>query len=284
MKKSSSTASKLRRLCVASAALCMAPVVSVAEGVSLAAGLTDFTTWTLFGSATALNQTPGNGFTFSSLILTQGAGGEAGAGFAPAPIALSFNQAFTFDFHWFIPVSQNLRGDGFTFVLAGAPGLGSAGSGLGYGGLSNSVAFAVDTFNFTGEPLSPSIQILQDGLVTPLASTETNLGDTIRDPNFQWFATVNYAPSGNDDETGTLTGTISHLNLGDFTVSANVDLSLLGDLVPGGHSVFFGFTAANGLAKDSQRIETAKPVPLPAAVWLLGSALAGAGIIGRRKV
>ena len=50
--------------------------VQAVQGVSLASGFTDFTTWSRFGSATANNFTPGNGFTYSDLVLTQtGVGG-----------------------------------------------------------------------------------------------------------------------------------------------------------------------------------------------------------------
>ena len=285
MHKSSSTSTKLHHLCLVAAALCATPLVSAAQGVNLTLGLTDFTTWSLFGTATALNETPGNGFTYSTLRLTfPGTGGSAGAGFAPDAIVVDVNQSFTFDFSFFIPQNAGTRGDGFTFTLAGAPAVGFGGSSLGYGGLpANSIAFAVDTFNFSGEPISPSIQILQGGAITPLAFVETGLGDTIEDLDFQWRGTVIYTPSGNDDEMGALNGTITHLNLGTFSVSADVDLSGLGNSVSGGHEVFFGFTAGNGLADDGHFITTAAPVPLPAAFWLLGSALAAVGVSRRRK-
>ncbi len=264
-------------------AIALAPAVSAAEGVSLASGLIDFNSWSLFGSATVHNQTPGNGFTYSDLVLTNGTGGEAGAGFAPEAIVLSFNQSFSFDFHFFIPVSNNLRGDGMTFTLSDSAGVGNGGSSLGYAGLSsNSIAFAIDTFNFAGEPISPSIQILQHGSSDPLAAQETGLGDTIRDPDFQWYARVLYTPSGNDDETGTLQGTIEHLNLGTFSVSAVVDLSNLGQVVDGAHVVFYGFTASNGAATDAHIVTSAAPVPLPAGLGLLGSALGGLGLMRRR--
>ena len=247
------------------------------QGVSLATGFTDFTTWTRFGSATAQNDTPGNGFTYSNLILTQVTlGGQAGTGFAPSSITLDYNQAFQFDFHFFIPVnSGGLRGDGLTFTLAGAPGLGGGGSGLGYEGIgSDSVAFAIDTFNFQGEPVSPSVQILAGGSVTPLAATETGLGDLIRDPNFQWYAHVDYTPSGLNDNAGSLMGTIEHLNLGNFSVSANVDFTALGMV---GNPVFYGFTAGNGLATDGHVVTSAVPVPEPESWALL---LAGLGVVG----
>ena len=247
------------------------------QGVSLATGFTDFTTWTRFGSATAQNDTPGNGFTYSNLILTQVTlGGQAGTGFAPSSITLDYNQAFRFDFHFFIPVnSGGLRGDGLTFTLAGAPGLGGGGSGLGYEGIgSDSVAFAIDTFNFQGEPVSPSVQILAGGSVTPLAATETGLGDAIRDPNFQWYAHVDYTPSGLNDNAGSLMGTIEHFNLGNFSVSANVDFAALGMV---GNPVFYGFTASNGLATDGHLVTSAVPVPEPESWALL---LAGLGVVG----
>ena len=250
------------------------PAAHAAQGVSLATGLTDFTSWTLAGSATAFNDTPGNGFSYSNLVLTQtGTGGQGGSGFAPGPVALDFNQDFFFDFHFFIPASAGLRGDGLTFTLAGAPALGAAGSGLGYEGINHSVAFAIDTFHFGGEPISPSIQILAGGSVTPLAATETGLGDTIRDPSFQWYASVSYTASGLNN-TGTLTGHIGHFTLGSFDVSASVDFGAQG-LV--GSPVFYGFTASNGLATDGHWVTSAIPVPEPESGALM---LAGLGLMG----
>jgi len=244
------------------------------QGVDLSTGFTDFTTWTLLGSATASNETPGNGFMYSNLVLTAPAvGGQGGAGFAPTALSIDFNQAFAFSFHFFIPVSNDLRGDGMTFTLTTAPALGGAGSGLGYDGLgSASVAFAIDTFNFDGEPVSPSLQVLTGGNITPLAYTETGLGDSIRDPDYQWLATVDYTPSGLGDSSGTLTGSIHHVNLGSFSVQAAVDFSALG---LDGAPVYYGFTAANGLATDGHFVTSAIPVPEPGgwALMLAGGAV-----------
>jgi hypothetical protein len=182
-----------------------------------AGDLIDYTAWSLFGSASASNFTSG-GFNHSLLSLTaEGTGGQGGAAFAPGTVSLDFNQAFTITFDFFMIPGTVLAGDGMTFVLThddpnllgGGPLVPSGGSDLGYGnsGLSG-LAFAIDTFNFAGEPVAPSIQILANGSVTPLAYTETGLLD-IRDPSyFQWGTTLSYTPSGFNDFTGTLTGTI----------------------------------------------------------------------------
>ena len=125
----------------------LAPAAALAQqGVNLSVGPVDYTTWSRFGSAQAQNSTPGNGYTYSVLELTQpGSGDQAGAAFAPAALALDFNQAFRFDFNWYIQSADpgDLRGDGLTFALTTAPALGGGGSDLGYAGLpSSSVAMA----------------------------------------------------------------------------------------------------------------------------------------------
>lgn len=256
-------------------------------------GEEDYSTWTLHGSATYGETVTPDYYYRRIELTTAGVADSAGAAFAPAPLTIDLNQPFSISFPFFIRPGTVTRGDGLTFVLASAPGVGSGGSGLGYEGLDG-VAFAVDTFDFgTPEPVSPSLQILTGGSVTPVASTETGLGDDIRTPQapYQWIGTVSYAPSGNSDQLGTLTGSIWQPpfgpHSGTYSVSAPVDMSTLGTdaLDPDtnaylGRSLYFGFTAGNGLADDGHIVTSAVLIPEPACIALLG--LGGLIAVGRR--
>lgn len=266
-------------------AAALAPAARAQQTLDLLAGPVDYTTWTLQGSATAQNVLGGNGFAYSLLSLTQpGTGDQAGAAHAPQTLAWDFNQAFDIRFNWYLqePQGGGLRGDGMTFVLTTEPGLGQGGSGLGYDGTgSASVAWAIDTFHFDGEPVSPSLQILAGGNVTPLAFTETGLGDTIRDPNYQWFGGLAFAPSGLDDGRGLLTASMSHIDLGSFSVSTEVDFAALGMT---GVPVHYGFTASNGLATDGHATSFGAPVPEPQTWAMLVAGLAALAWRARRRV
>ena len=142
---------------------------------------------------------------------------------------------------------------------------------------------AIDTFHFDGEPVSPSLQILAGSSNTPLASTETGLGDSIRNAGYQWFGSLVYTPSGLDDNAGLLQTGIEHLDLGSFSVQAAVDFGALG---LAGQPVLCGFTASNGLATDGHATSwgAAGPVPEPQTWARLVAGLAALGwLAGRRN-
>jgi hypothetical protein len=263
------------------AALSLPAAARAEQGMNLLTTFADFETWNRQGNATATTFTQ-NDVRYSLLRLTEpGTSDQAGAGWAPAPLDLDFNQPFYFTTLWYIPPGTGVRGDGFTMVLSTQPMLGAGGSGLGYEGLpASSVAMAVDTFNFDDEPTSPSLQILAGGSTTPLAVVETGLGDSIRDPSLQWQAEFRFTPSGNSDSAGTLQARITHFNLGSFSTTAPVDFAALS---MDGEPIWFGFTASNGAATDGHVISSAMVVPEPGSWALMLGGAAMLGLVARRR-
>lgn len=256
----------------------------------------DFSTWSLLGDARTLSTPalagPGGPQVgiMRELVLTDAIGDRTGAAYAPGSLVINFNQDFSFQFHAFLYGSE-LRGDGMAFVITTQmdPQAGGGGTGLGYERPDlPGYAFAIDTFHFEDEPVSPSLQILRDGSITPVAATETGLGDTVR--NLQsWTATVEYVASGNLDEAGTLSATIFRPDLGSFSVSSAADWSGFGAYEVDdegnylGRRVRYGFTAATGAASDGHLVASLAPVPEPQTAAMLLAGLVVMGTLMRRR-
>ncbi|MFN3716768.1 MAG: FxDxF family PEP-CTERM protein [Thiobacillus sp.] len=274
---------------------CMAGLSAAhaSQNFNLAIGQ-DFSTWTLLGDATTFNYNIP--IVDSYLVLTHpGVGGEAGGAYAPTPYLIDFNAAFQFDFRFFVAhgTTTAVQGDGLTFFMTGGiPALGNGGSDLGYGGSGMSgYAVAVDTFNFGSEPQAVSVQVLGNGDVAPLAFTETGLPDIQPADYFQWFGTVVYTPSNNNDEMGSLdfsifqgfTGNTYSVSFSgaDFSGSEfdqyDIDSNYLG------RGFYIGFTAGSGLADDGHFIGSLTPVPEPETWAMLLAGLGFVGWVARRR-
>ncbi|MDP3872602.1 MAG: PEPxxWA-CTERM sorting domain-containing protein [Methyloversatilis sp.] len=309
MKMHSAATDSFRRLTAAplcALALAAVPQTAFANFFDLRTGV-DFTTWTLSGDATAFNNDLGDA-TDSYARLNRGiGGGSVGGAFAPGPVIVDFNAPFEVSFRFFVSHSGGVdgegnpvgvQGDGLTFFMTGnTPALGQGGSDLGYGGSGmNGYAFAVDTFNFDNEPQAVSVQILGEGSSTPLAFTETGLPDIQPADYYQWFGTVGFTPSGDDDETGTLSFEIlqAFTNQSYRVEWSSADWSSVATDVYDeesnflGRGIHFGFTAGNGLADDVHfvgSLTVAPPIPEPStwAMLLAGLGLAGFAARARRN-
>lgn len=277
------------------ACLLLAPHAAVAQDFDLRQNV-DFTTWTLLGDADASNTvTPGWGTDSYLRLTTPHVGGQAGGAFNPVPVLIDFNASFTVNFRFFVAHGSVLQGDGFTFFMSGndSPSLGNGGSDLGYGGGSiGGYAFAVDTFNFGGEPQAVSLQILADNSVLPLVYTETGLPDIQPPDYYQWFGTVSFTSDGQGFETGDLSFAVHQAFTG---ATYRVDYSgadwfgIAQDIFDQdanylGRGVHLGFTAGSGLADDGHFIGSLAPIPEPETWALLLAGLGLVGFVARRRV
>jgi hypothetical protein len=199
---------------------------------------------TLNGSAVANNDT--------RLQLTNGGLNQAGSFFWNAPIAI---QAFTTSFEFQLSSAQ---ANGFTFCIQNvAPtALGGNSAGLGYQGISKSVAIKFNFYDYQNEgsnstgvytngeaPVLPSIDMSPSGI-------QLNSGDSIQ-------AQVTYD------------GTTLTLNLLDLVSNAKFTMSKAIDIpqIVGGNTAYVGFTGGTGGLSASQKIltwtYTAQSAPAP---------------------
>lgn len=253
----------------------------------------DYSLWSLLGTAQYQEQEV-PGYTSRIVILTGPFQADsAAATFSSYAPVVDLNQPFTVHFWFFMANGEVAVGDGMTFIMtSSAPALGGGGSDLGYGGSGlDGFAFGIDTFSFQDEPVAPSIQILANGSTAPLAATETGIPSLVDPSFFTWTATVSYEPSGNDDETGTLTGVLEQAagNLV-FTVSAPVDWTTTGQAIFDpeteeyvGRKLRFGFSAGTGLADDGHFLQALTPAPEPGLTVALGAGTALLGFVARRR-
>jgi hypothetical protein len=187
----------------------------------------------------------------SRLQLTNGADNEAGSAFCTTQVDVrGFVTDFTFQL-------SDAQADGITFTLqnssAGAPALGPAGGGLGYGasqiggtgGITPSVAVKFDLYNNNGEG-DDSTGIYTDG-----AAPSTPF--------------VDLTPSGIDLHSGdtmavhmTYDGTTLNMTITDAVVNKTFTQSWPVNIpaIIGGNLAYAGFTGGTGGETASQKIES----------------------------
>jgi len=199
------------------------------------------------GSAVASNDT--------RLQLTDGGLNESGSVFWGTPVNI---QAFTTTFEF--QISGAAQANGFTFCIQnsqqGVNALGGAASGLGYGGITQSVAVKFNFYDFSGSG-SDSTGFYTNG-DAPLANSIDISGSQI------------YLNSGDSIQAQlTYDGTTLTLTLLDFVTNKTFTASKAIDIpaAVGGKTAYVGFTGGTGGLSSSQKLLTwiyaVQPAPPP---------------------
>lgn len=218
----------------------------------------------------------------STVELTQLAGSQAGSAYLPNAINLSTLTSFSAAFSFIAGLGNTSGADGLTFMIqnaaAGVNALGATGGGLGYGGISNSVAIEFDTFLNGGDIDGNHIGFNTNGSLTSQMASSLPFSLESGNPIFAW---VEY-------QNDVFDFFVSDVNVrpGVANLSVGFDLDTLGS------EAFFGFSAGTGSRTSPHTIlsfdltttnTTIAPVPLPAGLPLVLSGVAFLGWVGRRK-
>jgi len=249
------------------------------------------------------------------LRIIPASGNQSGAAYSTAPVTLGSGATFSTQFQFrFTDAGGVDPADGITFVVAASPGgLGTAGYGMGYEGVTNSIAIELDTYNngirggslgyFPAEPNSSNhVALNVNGVLTN--SFATNVygngscgfpgGTPAQNPN-----NVAGCMSNGNLWTATITydGSLLNVSLLDpgmgatFHALTNVPLDLVTILGTG--TAYVGFTGSSGAGWENEDIVSWRfsnrpqlpDVPEPAswAMMLGGFGLVGGAMRARRK-
>ena len=220
---------------VATAAYTINTTSSGGTSVSYTNGFSSATGFTLDGGATV---------TGGALQLTDGGNNEARAIWYSTPLNI---QQFTTDFTFQItPASANST-DGMTFTIQnqGLSAQGGIGGGLGYQGITPSVAVKFDTFNNAGEGVN-STGFYTDGAAPTVPATDLTPSGVNLHSGDVMDAHLTY-----DGTTLTLTLTDTVTNAV-FTASDTINIP--GTV--GSNTAFIGFTGGTGGTTSTQNVLT----------------------------
>jgi hypothetical protein len=239
----------------------------------------------------------------SALRVTPATFFQAGAGYGTTAITLGASATFSTSFQFQITSAGGIDpADGLTFVLAAAnAGLGSAGGGIGYGGVPNSVAIEFDTFNNGGGDGNSSNHVGVDvngslnsnPLVNPYGVVTCDFsGGTIHtragcmSNGNVWTATITY-------DGALLDVIVQDGAAAPFTILSDHAIDIAAVL--GTNTAFVGFTSGTGSGFANHDIlrwrldndavlEPPQPgVPEPGTLALLALGFLGAAVARRRS-
>lgn len=197
-----------------------------------------------FSSAAGLLTVNGNAqLNGSNLQLTDGGFSEAGSAFnANAAYIGNFSTSFNFQ----LTPGTNPTADGITFTIqgAGANAIGAGGGGLGYAGLTPSVAVKFDLYNNAGEGID-STGLYTDGQYPDVPAIDlTGTGVDLHSGDV-FNVTMNY-----DGATLNVTITDTVTN-----ASASQSYSVNIPAIIGGYGAYVGFTGGTGGLTSVQDIQ-----------------------------
>lgn len=205
-----------------------------------------------------------------TLTLTHDIQSQATSAFLNSTLKIT---EFTASFTYLATTAQNYFADGATFVIQNSPqqtsALGSAGYGLGYVGITNSVAVAFNVFNAYGV----GIKVAENGYFNgPYLNTSPVALDAQRPIRVQ----ITY--SG-----GVLSTNLMDLSNQDtFSTSQAINIPA----IVGSEFAYVGFTGGTGAGVSLQQISNfsfTTSVPEPSVTILLVSGAAGIAWVSRRK-
>jgi glucose/arabinose dehydrogenase len=172
-----------------------------------------------------------------------------GSAFYGTPIQVNANTGFKTQFQFVLDGAAGTNGaDGFTFALQNSPeasrALGSVGSFVGIGAVSNSLAVKFDTYKNVGDAAENTVSIVRNGDVYAPLATQAVPFDLNNGASYS--AWVEY-----DGLTNQMTVFLSDGTAKPATAILTAPIDLL-DVV--GNQAFIGFTAAAGGVANRQTI------------------------------